>query len=258
MPTTRILITFIVVLAGMALAPVLPKNVNLRPTAISPELPTFVGEWFGEKQSVSQRELDVLAKDTVFSRSTYLDSRGREVTVSIVISGHDLNNSIHRPERCLPAQGWTVNKSTKTELSIPSLSVSPLPLKQLECYAFTEVPPQPGSKQLKEGGTQRIYHLNNYFFIGAETITPSHYRRTLQDMADRAFIGQNQQWAYVTFAVNYGHHVMPNTNVTPEQRAEVEKQIEAQRQDADKALREFMAEILPELLPKWRTAPAKS
>lgn len=254
MPSTRILITFICVLVGMVLAPILPKNVKLRSTAISPALPTFVGDWFGTQTSVTQRELDVLAKDTVFSRSTYTDSRDREVTVSIVISGHDLNNSIHRPERCLPAQGWTVNKSVKTTLSVPSLKVSPLPLKMLECYAFSEIPPDPASRAMKNGGTERIYNLNDYFFIGADTITASHYHRTLQDMMDRLFLGQNQQWAYVTFAVNYGRHTLPNVEISPEQRAEIEKQIEAERQDADKALREFMVEILPELLPKWRTA----
>ena len=38
---------------------------------------------------------------------------GDQVLVSIVLSGHDLDNSIHRPERCLPAQGWTIVDSKR-------------------------------------------------------------------------------------------------------------------------------------------------
>lgn len=255
--TPRYLYTFLAVLIGLGLTPLLPVNFKTRPTAVKSELPTFVGNWFGEFQEVSQRELDILAKDTKFSRRIYtnLDSK-YAITVSVVISGQDLNNSIHRPERCLPAQGWTVNFSNKGEIPIAGLSTSPLPLTCLQNYRITEIPPQPGNKALKEGGTHRVFNRNDYFFVGADTITRSHYVRTFQDMWDRVVLGQNQQWAYVTFAVNYSEQIIPKAGISPEERAKMEKQIDADREAADKALREFMAEILPELLPKWRQSVA--
>jgi hypothetical protein len=49
----------------------------------------------------------------------YDDGIGDQVLVSIVLSGHDLDNSIHRPERCLPAQGWTIVDSTSLSLPVP-------------------------------------------------------------------------------------------------------------------------------------------
>jgi hypothetical protein len=258
MPSRHVFLTFVVVLLGMGLAPLLPKNVKLRPTAISQELPTFVGDWFGTTLSVSQRELDVLAKDTVFSRAQYTDSRDNAVVASIVISGHDLNSSIHRPERCLPAQGWTVNKSEKGQMNVPGLSINPFPYTKLENYAFMEIPPSP---EYPQGATGRRYNITRYFFIGAETITRSHDVRTYRDMVERVFLGQSQQWAYVTFSVDYGigparQVIVPNVEMSAEDREKLEKQIEAERQAADKALQAFMAEILPELLPKWRAALA--
>ena len=45
-------------------------------------------------------------------RKLYTNRRtGDQIFVGIVLSGEDMTNSIHRPERCLIAQGWTVADS---------------------------------------------------------------------------------------------------------------------------------------------------
>ncbi len=73
------------------------------------KLPAQVGRWTGQEAPVSTEELAGLAPDTQFARQWYTDLAGDRIYVSIVLSGADMANSIHRPERCLVAQGWTVD-----------------------------------------------------------------------------------------------------------------------------------------------------
>ena len=61
------------------------------------QLPQFVGDWYGIDQPVSQGERDILGPDTEFVRKLYTNGRGGEIYVSIVLSGPDMNTSIHRP-----------------------------------------------------------------------------------------------------------------------------------------------------------------
>src|SRR5205085_2637044 len=90
---------------------------NSTPQGIELVLPEQLGKWVGRDQEITQKERDVLAKDTSFARKLYIDGRGREVFASIVMSGQDLDNSIHRPERCLPAQGWSIVDSRLVKIS---------------------------------------------------------------------------------------------------------------------------------------------
>ena len=53
------------------------------------------------------------------------------VQASIVLSGHDLNDSIHRPERCLPAQGF---KELKLEPRILKTEQGDVPITRIRCY----------------------------------------------------------------------------------------------------------------------------
>ena len=117
-----------------------------QPVGIKLELPQFVGKWFGVDQKISDRELEMLAGDTEFARKVYTDAAGNVIFVSIVLSGTDLDNSIHRPERCLPAQGWTIADPEAVAVPLASgrkLSVTrfhnvrQVPLPNGERFPFT-------------------------------------------------------------------------------------------------------------------------
>ena len=98
-------------LAGIFL---LPENPELASPSISDILPeghTLEG-WNGYKVQESEAERKILAADTRFSKARYTpvkrvpwEEQKPAVEVSIVFSGQEMNNSIHRPEVCLPAQG---------------------------------------------------------------------------------------------------------------------------------------------------------
>ena len=103
MITKRLTILLAVLLGGMSSIFLLPKQLGFQPVGIEMGLPKMVGGWYGRDIDVSQKERDVLGSGTDFARKIYRNGRGYEITASIVLSGQDMNTSIHRPERCMPA-----------------------------------------------------------------------------------------------------------------------------------------------------------
>ena len=148
-------------------------------------LPNTVDEWFGESMETSEVVINALADDTNYAQSQYKRrTPGTEDKIDItsafvVLSGDDMNNSIHRPERCLAAQGFEILSSE--EILIPINEKYNVPTRRLL------------SKHLRTGVKQISY----YWFTGAKKITASHYNRTFTDIFDRLTTGTNQRWAFV-------------------------------------------------------------
>lgn len=187
MITRRLGTVAIVLLVGFSTVFLLPKSSKSSPAGISMELPNYIGDWIGTDAEVTEKEREVLAKDTLFSRKTYTNSAGDSIYVSIVMSGDDMTNSIHRPERCLPAQGWNLQSSEKRAISLPDG-------KQLELTRLRNG--RSLERRDKTRGT--LENLTYYTFIGSGEMTASHLTRTGIDLRDRVFYGYNQRWAYVT------------------------------------------------------------
>src|ERR1051326_5702893 len=186
--TSRLLRAQCVLLLGLSTVFWLPRAGKSSPAGIAMALPRVVGEWIGDDTPVSQKERDVLAKDTEYARKIYFNLAGDQIFVSIVLSGEDMANSIHRPERCLPAQGLTVISSEKRVLTVGDD-------RQLE---LTELRTTRGAGS--KDGDNGFRMLNYYWFIGYHDMTASHLKRTEIDLRDRILHGYNQRWAYVTVA----------------------------------------------------------
>jgi len=149
----------------------------------------------GTRVTVTGEELKILAKDTEFERVQYvnrLDPRQPAVEVSVVFSGKDLNNSIHRPERCLKSQGWNFTKERKVMVKGAMPNGEEIPFREIVCTKPVV---------LDDGRKVVFKRVQYYTFFGHETITEDHYGRTLTDMKDRLFKGYDQQWAYATFSM---------------------------------------------------------
>ncbi len=182
----RLVVLQIVLLGGLSAVFALPKHPRLVSPAINLSLPDFVGDWYGTNEEVSEGERQILGPDTQFARKKYTDSRGNELHVSIVLSGPDMNTSIHRPERCLPAQGWTVTDTKRITIATTSGEIETTRLHNVR------------SGRLNNGQPLTISSLNYYWFVGRSDMTPSHIERTWIDIRDRVLKGYNQQWAYVS------------------------------------------------------------
>ena len=193
MTIRRLLLLQVILVLGLGSVFLLPRKAHSQPAGVTMDLPDFIGSWFGTPQKVSQGELDELAADTTFARRIYSNGLGDHILASIVLAGEDPDNSMHRPERCLPAQGWTVMDSKVITIKAPNL-----PNGQLKVTRLHSQQKFPDAK----GNVRTVYNLNYYWFIGYTEVTPSAIRRAVLDIRDRVVKGYDQRWAYVTVASN--------------------------------------------------------
>lgn len=191
MTTNRLLILIAFLMVGMGMVFVLPASPKSQPSGVDLQLPSLVGGWAGRDAAVTEKEHQVLGPETEFSRKTYTNVAGDQLFVSVVLSGQDMNTSIHRPERCLSAQGWAILDSHV--VSIPLADGASLHATRLH-----DVRPV----KMENGATADLYNLNYYWFVGFSDITASHMTRTFYDIRDRLLKGYNQRWAYVTVVAN--------------------------------------------------------
>jgi EpsI family protein len=193
MSVKRLVFLQLVLFAGLGSAYLIPAQTRSQPIGVNMDLPDFIGQWFGVPEQITQREKDELAADTTFARRVYSDGVGDQILASIVLAGEDPDNSLHRPERCLPAQGWTVMDSKTVTIIAPALPSGRLKVTRLHSQQ---------KFQDKKGNIQTVYNLNYYWFIGYTDLTSSAIQRALIDIRDRVMKGYDQRWAYVTVGSN--------------------------------------------------------
>jgi EpsI family protein len=188
MITSRLAILLAVLLGGLSTIFLLPRqHTSQQPVGVHLQLPEYIGEWYGSDLQVTERERQVLGPETEFARKAYSNGRGDEIHLSVVLGGQDMNTSIHRPERCLPAQGWTVTDSKALRVAVPKYGGVPVTrLQNLRNLPGADEKPIP------------LYNLNYYWFAGHRDLTGSHLERTFIDIRDRVLRGYNQRWAYIT------------------------------------------------------------
>ncbi|MFT7301343.1 MAG: hypothetical protein ACI8UZ_000174 [Akkermansiaceae bacterium] len=202
---TRAIILLVAVAIFTGLVLILPDVEGMKASRLSKSLPTSVGSWAGKPQEPGEKEKRILANDTEFERMQYLDTEGRlpSVEASVVFSGKNLSQSIHRPEVCLRAQGWQFisERSLSWEDLLPNGEA--LPVKEIVCRRLYQTANDEGDPEdviLKNGEKAYIWRVFYYTFVGHEKIVSGHYQRTGEDIKDRLFKGYDQRWAYATFS----------------------------------------------------------
>ena len=214
--TRRLAWVTVLVVGGLALSQALPKSPTTREAAIAMTLPAIVGEWkgLGESHEGSAEERRVLAADTRFVKQTYALTRPSFLSndrlvsdlhmfnASIVMSGQDLNDSIHRIERCLVGQGFKGLQTSNVTVDVGRGRT--IKARRVTCYTENGrvITTPDGKKEAKpflhlDGSVVRTNHVLYYWFVGAHALTNDHYERTLLDMKDRLFGGFDQHWGYV-------------------------------------------------------------
>lgn len=194
-----------ILLLLLALTYILPRRGTTCDSSISMELPVgnSLPGWFGVKKQESPEERGTLAPDTEFSKADYVMSDGVGTPtdidkrlpfhISIVKSGHDINNSIHRPERCLPAQG---------HFNLVSSTVN-VPIEGHGNMVMTELKSQQNLTP-KEATPTILDSVHYYVFIGYKHVTHDHLERTIIDMKDRILYSIDQRWSYFQISVPFG------------------------------------------------------
>lgn len=202
----KLLIAQTVLGIGLCGIYLLPEIYNIRQSAIVMSLPSNQPGWIFEQGEPSKQVLASLADDTDYELGFYYRKTPNRIgkldliKTFIVLSGEDMNNSIHRPERCLYAQGFEVLDSRIIDIDVGG---------------GVTIPAQRLTAEHRSTGIKQVSY---YWFTGAKVITSSHYHRTLTDIWDRVITGTNQRWAYVTISAFLNgeppltHHDEPFTN----------------------------------------------
>ena len=131
--------------------------------------------------AVSIGELTILPSDTGFRKCHYYDAMGDVYRVTVVINGKS-RQSIHRPEVCLPAQGFSMENGHVVEFRLDNGAT--LPMRCVDLRRRDSV----SSLRMGQG----------YFFVSGHDLVTSHLSRMLISIRDRAFRNRITRWAMVT------------------------------------------------------------
>lgn len=153
-------------------------------------LPENVLDFASSNVPIAQVVLDYLPKDTSFAQRQYTAPDGSwPITASVVLMGAD-RTSIHRPDYCLPGQGWQIGE--KTDLNIPIGGIRPfdLPVKKWVVHNTYTTP---------EGRQLPVSGLYVFWFVTENNVTPD-FATMLKSMTYHLLgHGVLERWAYVSY-----------------------------------------------------------
>jgi len=131
----------------------------------------------GELDKISLAEHQLLPKDTEILHRSYKSSSGQVFMVAVVVGGHE-RRSIHKPQRCLVAQGNRINKETSVKVKISetdSLNVMLMELNRSNLFFA-------------------------YWFTDGRRETSRHISRFLQIAWNGIVHNERRRWAYISVA----------------------------------------------------------
>jgi hypothetical protein len=172
----------------MTSLPLVSETGNLARTN-SVALPASLPGYRSEVLPLTELELGYLPADTEFGRRRYQsvsDSFG--FAANVVLMGAD-RTSLHRPEYCLPGQGWQIVKKSFVNLPIPGRPAGDLPVQRFDLKGEFDFQGQ----KIKRNG---VYL---FVFLAEGRQTPSHYTRQWLMIQDVLTRGTVPRWAYVSF-----------------------------------------------------------
>ncbi len=152
---------------------------TLDPEPAAPACPSCGAPLF--PMALTEKEL--LPDDTHFLKVEYRRGASR-LHASIVLSGDD-RNSIHRPQRCLVAQGNTITASHTERISVDGRP----PLRVMLLETVYQGPLRPGMDPPRSEFA--------YWFVGVDRETPYHLSRLFHLAWDRVVYGVAHRWAYI-------------------------------------------------------------
>lgn len=137
--------------------------------------------------NMARSEKEALPPDTEFVKSAYTNDVGTRLFTSIVLSG-TARDSIHRPQRCLTAQGNAIDG--EYTLKIPLEGRDSLNVRVIKASRMFHT---------KEGLVP-YYSYYAYWFVGQDRETPSHYSRMFWIAWDRVVRSKANRWAYIAIS----------------------------------------------------------
>jgi len=194
------------------------------------QLPLSMGDYQGRELEMTAQEKKDLDEGVKLVRTIYAKSTGRQIMTTIILSGQ-MKRSLHRPEVCLPSQGWTVSERTPFPVRLADGREITLMMMRI----FRDSEPQPGLRV-------RTRAVNFYWYIGSDGSTcPEHYEHILLSYFDSVFRNIQHRWAMASIYVPL-----------PEQQ--IGREDPLAELNAVEDAREFIAQIAPLFMKSTKDA----
>jgi len=149
--------------------------------------------------SLSLAEERILPKGTGIAKKLYRRIPLEEISVSVVVTGSE-RSGIHRPQWCLPAQGFSIRRRRRTSVPQPEREQLPVALLEIERVTSSNA-----------GVPQRSRGVFAYWFTGNGRSTASHTARLFWMAFDSLVEGTTHRWAYVS--ILYDHRGTDEANL---------------------------------------------
>ncbi|NNM30691.1 MAG: exosortase-associated EpsI family protein [Akkermansiaceae bacterium] len=186
------------VMAGTAvgLCHLFPNAATSPETGMILKLPERRSGYLTYEVPVSKEEKKWLPGDTQILKRAYVPSdvftqeemHLRVERATLILSGSD-QRSLHRPEVCLEAQGWTIEKRVPVTLEVAGEKLEVLDLFMVR------------SDQQPDGELKKSRGHYVYWWIGKKRSTPWVFWRSLYSFTDNAFRNRNSRWGYPSVQV---------------------------------------------------------
>src|SRR5450759_865383 len=130
-----------------------------------------------------------LPKDTSYAGRLYTATNGLQINSTIILMGAD-RTSIHKPDYCLPGQGWSINEKTVVNIPVAGPQNYQLPVAKWIIGNVYQTP---------DGQKHEVSGLYVFWFVADGEQTADNYQRMWWLGRDLLRTGVLQRWAYVSF-----------------------------------------------------------
>ena len=133
--------------------------------------------------------LGYLPKDTSYAERLYFAPDGFGLQSTAILMGAD-RTSIHRPDFCLPGQGWSIDN--KKPLDIPINDQPPYHLQAVG-WKLSKIAKDTDGQDIKYGA---VYV---FWYVSHDEETPDHDKMIKWLTLDLLRTGALQRWAYISY-----------------------------------------------------------
>lgn len=194
-------------------------------------LPQRVPSFVGQPEKPVAEETNNLPEDTAIAKMRYNTASAAPdetdiVHVSLVLAGSE-RRSIHRPEVCLPGQGWSIVGS-----EVVPVEIAPGKILRVKDLTIEK------TGHRADGSETRIRAHYVYWFIGTDITTPSHFERILRTTWDSIVRNVNHRWAYASVMT------LVTENLDPKETHE--------RHRTDEQTKRLMSFLVQQLVPRFQ------
>jgi len=177
-----------VAIAGIGIC----AGTNVNPTVAEPgvvmELPLQFGKYQGIPHDMTAIERNILDPGVDLARNQYISADQKMVVATVIRSGLG-KRTLHRPEVCLPGQGWNITDS----MPIPIKLANGRTIEATLLRMFRDI-------ETAQGQRMRVRALNIYWYIGSDgTTSPDYYDHIRISYFDAVFKNLTHRWAMASF-----------------------------------------------------------